>query len=120
MPDEAWAVNAEVQRTQTLVDREVGAGQGVSRFGDRLYVYGDLFFAHPRMGVIKEFDLQLRATGRFIRLTRQGKPVLVHPTGLTRHEPWGTFLGDTVLQKARIYRLDWHRPGRTGISTARC
>jgi hypothetical protein len=109
-----WTVNAEVQRTQTLVDREVGAGQGVSRFGDRLYVYGDLVFAQPRMGVIKEFDLRLRPTGRFVRLTRQGKPVLVHPTGLTRQEPWGTFLGDTVLQKARIYRLDWEQAWKDG------
>ncbi len=94
---------------RTVVDREVGAGQGVTRFGDRLYVYGDLVFARPRVGVIKEFDLELRPTGRSIRLMRQGKPLLIHPTGLTRHEPWGTFLGDTVLQKARIYRLDWEQ-----------
>ena len=104
-----WNVNAEVQRVRTVVDREVGAGQGVTRFGDRLYVYGDLVFARPRVGVIKEFDLELRPTGRSIRLMRQGKPLLIHPTGLTRHEPWGTFLGDTVLQKARIYRLDWEQ-----------
>ena len=104
-----WNVNAEVQRVCTVVDQEVGAGQGVTRFGDRLYVYGDLVFARPRVGVIKEFDLELRPTGRSIRLMRQGKPLLIHPTGLTRHEPWGTFLGDTVLQKARIYRLDWEQ-----------
>ncbi len=111
---EPWTVNAEVQRVRTVIDREVGAGQGVSRFGDRLYVYGDLVFARPRVGVIKEFDLELRPTGRFVRLTRQGKPLLIHPTGLTRHEPWGTFLGDTVLQKARIYRLDWEQAWKDG------
>ena len=99
---------------RTVVDREVGAGQGVTRFGDRLYVYGDLVFARPRVGVIKEFDLELRPTGRSIRLMRQGKPLLIHPTGLTRHEPWGTFLGDTVLQKARIYRLDWEQAWKDG------
>ena len=109
-----WTVNAEVQRTRTVVDREVGAGQGVTRFGDRLYVYGDLVLAKPRVGVIKEFDLELRPTGRFVRLTRQGKPLLIHPTGLTRHDPWGTFLGDTVLQKARIYRLDWEQAWKDG------
>ena len=109
-----WNVNAEVQRVRTVVDREVGAGQGVTRFGDRLYVYGDLVFARPRVGVIKEFDLELRPTGRSVRLMRQGKPLLIHPTGLTRHEPWGTFLGDTVLQKARIYRLDWEQAWKDG------
>jgi hypothetical protein len=109
-----WTVNAEVQRTRTVVDREVGAGQGVTRFGDRLYVYGDLVFARPRVGVIKEFDLELRPTGRSVRLMRQGKPLLIHPTGLTRHEPWGTFLGDTVHQKARIYRLDWEQAWKDG------
>ena len=77
-------------------------------------VYGDLVFARPRVGVIKEFDLELRPTGRSVRLMRHGKPLLIHPTGLTRHEPWGTFLGDTVLQKARIYRLDWEQAWKDG------
>ena len=48
---------------RTVVDREVGAGQGVTRFGDRLYVYGDLVFARPRVGVIKEFDLSYGRPG---------------------------------------------------------
>ena len=86
----------------------------MTRFGDRLYVYGDLVFARPRVGVIKEFDLELRPTGRSVRLMRQGKPLRIHPTGLTRHEPWGTFLGDTLLQKARIYRLDWEQAWNDG------
>jgi hypothetical protein len=87
----------------------------VTRLGDRLYVvYGDLVFARPRVGVIKEFDLELRPTGRSVGLMRHGKPLLIHPTGLTRHEPWGTFLGDTVLQKARIYRLDWEQAWKDG------
>jgi hypothetical protein len=113
-PLDASAVNAQVQRVQTVVDREVGAGQGVSRFGDRLYVYGDVVFAQPRVGVIKEFDLALRPTGRFVKLTRGGKPLIIHPTGLTRHPTLGTFLGDTVLQKARIYRLDWDQAWNDG------
>jgi hypothetical protein len=109
-----WSVNATVKRMRTIVDRDVGAGQGVSRFGDKLYVYGDVVFAHPRVGVIKEFDLDLKPTGRSIRLSRDGQPVILHPTGLTRHERWGTFLGDTVLMKARIYRLDWERAWKEG------
>ena len=33
--------------------------------------------------------------------------MILHPTGLTWDRRWGTFLGDTVLKKAMIYRLDW-------------
>jgi hypothetical protein len=109
-----WTANAEVRRIRTIVDREVGAGQGVSRFGEKLYVYGDLVFARPRIGVIKEFDLGLQPTGRLVRLTRGGQSLILHPTGLTRSEPWGTFLGDTLLQKAKIYRLDWEKAWQDG------
>jgi hypothetical protein len=111
---ETWISNASLERIQTILDRDVGAGQGVSRFGDRLYVYGDLVSARPRHGVIKEFDLDLQPTGRQLRLTRKGEPLATHPTGLTRHPQWGTFLGDTVQQRARIYRLDWERAWADG------
>src|SRR5262249_26874851 len=45
---------------------------------------------------------------------RDGRPLLVHPTGLTRHDRYGTFLGDTVQQKGVIYRLDWERMWQDG------
>jgi hypothetical protein len=35
--------------------------------------------------------------------------LLKHPTGLTWHPHWGTFLGDTLNHKGIIYRLDWQR-----------
>lgn len=47
-------------------------------------------------------------------LTADGKPLACHPTGLTWHETWGTFLGDTVDRKAVIYRIDWERAWRDG------
>ena len=34
--------------------------------------------------------------------------------GLTWDRRWGTFLGDTVLKKAVIYRLDWDRAWQDG------
>jgi hypothetical protein len=40
--------------------------------------------------------------------------VVQHPTGLTWHPRWGTFLGDTVKGKAVIYRLDWERALQDG------
>src|SRR5262249_11984347 len=48
-------------------------------------------------------------TGRVVWLRKNDKPLLVHPTGLTWHQKWGTFLGDTVNRKAIIYRLDWEK-----------
>jgi hypothetical protein len=42
-------------------------------------------------------------------LRRDGKPVLLHPTGLTNDPKWGTYLGDTVNKKAKIVHLDWER-----------
>jgi hypothetical protein len=59
--------------------------------------------------VIREYDLELKPTGRAVWLRRDGKPLILHPTGLTWDPRWGTFLGDTVNKKAVIYRLDWDR-----------
>ncbi len=47
-------------------------------------------------------------------LRRDGKPLILHPTGLTWDARLGTFLGDTVLKKAVIYRLDWARAWQDG------
>jgi hypothetical protein len=47
-------------------------------------------------------------------LRKGGKPLLLHPTGLTWHRRLGTFLGDTVKGKAVIYRLDWERALQDG------
>jgi len=55
----------------------------------------------------REFTLELKPTGRDIELSRDGKPLITHPTGLTWHEEWGCFLGDTVDGAASIYRINW-------------
>ncbi len=75
----------------------------------KFYIYGDVTDANPRVGVIREYDAAVKPTGRVVWLRRDGKPLLVHPTGLTSDDKWGLFLGDTRNKKARIYRLDWPR-----------
>ncbi len=80
----------------------------------KVYAYGDVWGANPRVGVIREYDLDLRPTGREVWLRKAGKPLILHPTGLTWDARFGTFLGDTVNKKATIYRLDWERAWHDG------
>ncbi len=84
----------------------------------KYYLYGDVWNAMPRVGVIREYSTEFQPTGRIIWLRKNGKPLLVHPTGLTWHAALGTFLGDTVNRKAIIYRLDWERALKDGDLTS--
>jgi hypothetical protein len=113
-PDGSWRANAVLEESTTLTAEGLGAMQGVSFRDGKVYLYGDVWNAKPRVGVIREFTSDYKPTGRVVWLRRDGKPLLVHPTGLTWHEPWGTFLGDTVKKKAIIYRLDWKRAWEDG------
>lgn len=84
----------------------VGRGQGVEVRDGVIWVFGD-----AETGVARAFRLGdggvLEATGESIALTLAGKDLVSHPTGLTFHEPEGTFLGNTIEKKGRIYKIDW-------------
>jgi hypothetical protein len=107
--DADWNANARIDNLRIVSDEQLGAAQGVSYRQDRLYFYGDVYRATPRVGIIREYTLDLKPTGRDIRLARNGRPLLVHPTGLTWDPQYGCFLGDTVNRVATIYKLDWDR-----------
>jgi hypothetical protein len=113
-PDGTWTADAVLVPTRSITDPELGAAQGAVVRGGRVYAYGDVYSAAPRVGVIREYDLDLRPTNRAVRLSRGGRPLIVHPTGLTWDRRWGTFLGDTVRGRAVIYRLDWERAWADG------
>jgi hypothetical protein len=113
-PDASWEANAILEDPTALTVEGLGAMQGVSFRDGKVYLYGDVWDARPRVGVIREFTADYKPTGRAVWLRRDGKPLLLHPTGLTWHERWGTFLGDTVNKKAVIYRLDWKRAWEDG------
>ena len=108
-PDGTWTADAAVEVSKALTDLDLGAVQGIVVRDGKIYAYGDLVRATPRVGVIREYDLDLKPTGRAVRLSKGGTPLILHPTGLTWDDRWGTFLGDTVAKKAKIYRLDWPR-----------
>jgi hypothetical protein len=112
--------NAALDVEQSITDAGLGAVQGVVVRDGRVYAYGDVFQAEPRIGVIREYTENLQPTGRVVWLRRDGKPLITHPTGLTWHERWGTLLGDTIKSadparsRAVIYRVDWGRAWKDG------
>ncbi|MFZ5829893.1 MAG: hypothetical protein ACOY3P_07385 [Planctomycetota bacterium] len=113
-PDSDWQANTILEDVQTVSDDRIGAGQGMSRRGEWLYVYGDVYIATPRVGIIRQYTLEVKPTGREIVLARGGQTVVQHPTGLTWDERFGCFLGDTVDGVANIYQIDWPRALREG------
>jgi hypothetical protein len=83
--------------SRAITDLGLGAVQGVAVRDGKIYAYGDLVQSRPRLGVIREYDLELKPTGRVVWLRTGDKPLILHPKGLTWDRRWGTFLGDTVL-----------------------
>jgi hypothetical protein len=119
-PDATWEADAALDIERSITDLRLGAVQGVVVREGKVYAYGDVLQADPRVGVIREYDKSLEPTGRVVWLRRDGKPLIIHPTGLTWHDRWETFLGDTVKtadparSRAVIYRLDWRRAWEDG------
>lgn len=105
-------VHVRLLATQTC--ERLGACQGASMHDGFVYLYGD---ANP--GVIRQYVVRaaevapptLEYTGVEIALTRNGKNVINHSTGLTWNTQFGTYLGNsmTATKKAAIYHLDWPR-----------
>lgn len=84
----------------------VGAGQGVEWRDGLFYFYGD-----RGIGVMREYRVldgkSLEYTGKELQFTVQGADTASHPTGLTWHRDFGTFLGDTVSGTGTIFKIDW-------------
>lgn len=113
-PDGTWTADAQLEPQVVATDPTLGAGQGIVVRDGRVYAFGDVFDARPRVGVIREYTMDLKPTGREVWLRRAGRSVIRHPTGLTWDREFGTFLGDTVDRRAVIYRIDWERAWRDG------
>src|SRR5271166_4753129 len=113
-PDASWTADATVENASKVTDKKLGACQGIAVRDGRIYAYGGVYSVTPRVGVIREYDIDLKPTGREVWLRQHDRPVIIHPTGLTWDDRWGTLLGDTVNKKAAIYRLDWQRAWNDG------
>jgi len=113
-PDGSWLADADLDQPLKVTDPKLGAAQGVVVRDRRIYAYGDVYAASPRVGVIREYGIDLNPTGREVWLRQADKPLIIHPTGLTWDDRWGTLLGDTVNKKAIIYRFDLDRAWSDG------
>jgi len=113
-PDGTWTADAAIEQSKTYSISDLGDAQGIVVRDGKIYICGDVNTAKPRIGAIREYDLEMKPTGRVVWLRKDGKPLILHPTGLTWNDRFGTFLGDTVNKKATIYRLDWERAWRDG------
>lgn len=102
LPPRRWVLG----EVRTLTG--VGRAQGATVHDGKLYVYGD-----AESGVIIEFTLDLTPTGRRIALTRGGRDLISHPTGLAILPRYGAFIGDSPWgwfgRRATIYRIDWEQ-----------
>jgi hypothetical protein len=75
--------DASVENARKLTDAKLGACQGIAIRDGRIYAYGDVYSARPRVGVMREYNMDLKPTGREVWLRRAGQPIIIHPTGLT-------------------------------------
>jgi hypothetical protein len=105
----AWSSDSVLEDVKKLTMDGLGAMQGVSFHDGKVYLYGDCYDVKPRVGVIREYSTDFQPTGKVIWLRDKDKPLIRHPTGLTWHHCWGTFLGDTVAHKGIIYQLNWEQ-----------
>lgn len=112
--DKQWKANTVLRDARSYTVKGLGACQGVNVINNKLYFYGDRYDVSPRTGVIREYDLQMKSTGRSVLLNKVGKPVMTHPTGIAFLDRHNVFIGDTVDQKAKIYWINWEKAWKTG------
>jgi hypothetical protein len=103
---------------ETTVD-SLGACQGVSHQGNRIFLYGD-----REVGMIREFRLQhdsLVYINKEYKLTENGHDVIGHPTGIAYNGSDKVFIGNSVRLnkegtqwKAVIYLVNWPGLQKTG------
>ncbi|WP_222431002.1 hypothetical protein [Mucilaginibacter pallidiroseus] len=97
----------------------LGACQGVSKIGNRFFLYGD-----REVGVIREFKLQgdsLAYINKEYKLTQNGQDVIGHPTGIAYNGKGPVFMGNSIRLnkegtswKAVIYNINWQGLLKTG------
>jgi hypothetical protein len=105
--------------TRSFSVDSLGACQGISVQGDRIFLYGD-----REAGVIREYKLNkdsLIYINKEIRLTLNDTDVINHPTGLAIQKNMPVFIGNSIrlnkegtLWKAVIYNINWEGLLRTG------
>jgi hypothetical protein len=78
-PDSSWMADAAVENPRIVTDAKLGACQGIAVRDGRIYAYGDVYSVKPRVGVIREYDMDLNPTGREVWLRQADRPLIIHP-----------------------------------------
>lgn len=97
----------------------LGACQGASNQGGRIFLYGD-----REVGIVREYKMQddgLVYMHKEMKLTLKNTDVINHPTGITYNGKDPFFMGNSIrlnkegtLWRAVIYCIDWAGLQRTG------
>jgi hypothetical protein len=103
---------------ETTVD-SLGACQGISHQGKRIFLYGD-----REVGVIRQFKWQhdsLIYINKEYKLTQNSRDVIGHPTGIAYNGGDKVFIGNSIRLnkegtqwKAVIYQVNWTGLQKTG------
>ena len=119
-PDSSWMADAVVDKPSNATGTKLGAAQGIAVREGRIYAYGDVYSAQPRVGVIREYDMELKPTGREVWLRKGDRPLITHPTGLTWDERWARFWAIPSRRRPSSIGSTGNGPGTMGTSTRRC
>ena len=105
--------------TRSFSVDSLGACQGISVQGARIFLYGD-----REVGMIREYKSDhdsLVYINKEIKLTLNDTDVINHPTGIAIQKNLPVFIGNSIrlnkegtLWKAVIYHVDWDGLLRTG------
>ena len=109
-----WKSNATLRNIQKFTVPEIGACQGVAIINNKLYFYGDRYDVSPRQGIIREYSLDMKPTGRQLWLSQNKTPRLTHPTGIAYLDKNNVYVGNTVKQKGTIFLIDWELAWQDG------
>lgn len=115
-------IDNAIVKQQTV--KGIGAGQGLAVIEDSVWLYGD-----NTKGVIRRMEwagpdaeggpmlIDTRETYELIlfrpnfvgpdKKTKLDANPIPHPTGLTHHPDFGTFIGNAVNQQGTIYHIFW-------------
>lgn len=106
------ALQVDMTLNRQMTVDSLGACQGVSRQGNRIFLYGD-----REVGVIREYKLQndsLLYRNKEYKLTQGGQDLIGHPTGIAYQDKKPVFIGNSVrlnpqgtAWKAVIYCINW-------------
>ena len=92
-PDASWMADAAVENPRIVTDAKLGACQGIAVRDGRIYAYGDVYSVKSARWRDPRIRHGLKPDRREVWLRQADRPLIIHPTGLTWDDRWGTLSG---------------------------